>query len=133
MQELGQPMRPAIRVFLFFEAVTFGAAALVHFGVLIDGYQHGEAGVAESVIAVVLLTGLILTWISRAWTRRIGLAAQAFALLGTLVGVFTIVVGVGPRTVPDIVYHVAIVVVLVWGLIIARHTATAANTGVVGG
>jgi hypothetical protein len=28
----------------------------------------------------------------------------------------SIAVGVGPRTVPDVVYHGAIVVVLVWGL-----------------
>lgn len=28
-----------------------------------------------------------------------------FALLGTFVGVFTIAIGIGPRTVPDIVFH----------------------------
>ncbi len=114
-------MTQAIRLFLLFEVATFVAAASVHFGVFIGGYEHQKAGVAESVIAVVLLTGLIVTWIGRAWTRRIGLAAQAFALLGTLVGVFTIVVGVGPRTVPDIAYHVAIVAVLVWGLVLAKR------------
>ncbi|MFN2556638.1 MAG: hypothetical protein ABR592_07155 [Nitriliruptorales bacterium] len=43
------------------------------------------------------------------------IAAQGFALLGTLVGVFTIVVGVGPRTAPDIVYHFVILAVLMWG------------------
>jgi hypothetical protein len=114
-------MTQAIRLFLLFEAATFVAAALVHFGVLIDGYEHQKAGVAESVIAVVLLTGLTLTWIARAWTRRVGLAAQAFALLGTLVGIFTIAVGVGPRTVPDVAYHVAIAAVLVWGLVVAKR------------
>ncbi len=62
----------------------------------------------ESVITLVLLTGLTLNWIGRRWTRRVGLAAQAFALLGTLVSVFTIAIGVGPRTGPDIAYHVAI-------------------------
>ena len=41
------------------------------------------------------------------------------ALLGTLVGVFTIAIGVGPRTLPDIAYHVAIIAVLVGGLILA--------------
>jgi hypothetical protein len=53
--------------------------------------------------------------------RPIGLAAQAFALLGTLVGVFTIAIGVGPRTVADIAYHLAIVVALVWGLVVAAR------------
>ncbi len=114
-------MTPTIRLFLLFEAATFLAAASVHFGVSIAGYEHPKAGVAESVIAAVLLAGLILTWSSDAWTRGVGLAVQAFALLGTLVGVFTIVVGVGPRTVPDVVYHLAIVAVLVWGLVVARR------------
>jgi len=35
--------------------------------------------------------------------------------------VFTIVAGVGPRTLPDIAYHMAIIVVLVWGLIFAKR------------
>jgi hypothetical protein len=87
---------------------------------LIAGYEHQQARIAEGVIAIVLLVGAALTWIRPAWTRRAGLAAQGFALLGTLVGVFTIFIGVGPRTVPDIAYHLAIVVVLVWGLIIAK-------------
>lgn len=106
---------------MFFEGATFIAAALIHFGLLIEGHEHLKAGVAESVIAVVLLIGLLLTWIVRAWTRGIGLSAQAFALLGTVVGVFTIAIGVGPRTVPDIAYHIAIVAVLVWGLIVAAR------------
>jgi len=42
-------------------------------------------------------------------------------LLGTLVGIFTIAIGVGPRTVPDIVYHVTIVIVLVSGLVVAAR------------
>jgi hypothetical protein len=33
-----------------------------------------------------------------------------------LVGIFTIVIGVGPRTIPDIGYHIGIVLVLIWGL-----------------
>ncbi len=71
------------------------------------------------MIAVVLLVGLVLTWIRPGSTRGVGLAAQAFALLGTLVGIFTIAIGVGPRTAPDIVYHVGIVVLLVSGLVVA--------------
>ena len=84
----------------------------------IDGYEHPQAAIAETVIAVVLLVGLGLTWVWPVRTRLIGIVAQAFALLGTLVGVFTIAVGVGPRTVPDIAYHLAIVVALVCGLVV---------------
>jgi hypothetical protein len=114
-------MRQTIRRFLLFEGASFLVAGLVHRGVLVNGYEHREAAIAESVIAVVLLVGFGLTWIWPARTRLIGLAAQAFALLGTLVGVFTIAIGVGPRTVADIAYHLAIVVALVWGLVVAAR------------
>ena len=109
-------MNRGIRLFLLIEGGAFIAAALTHFGVLMDGYKHRRAGTAETVIGIVLLVGLALTWIRPASTRRIGLAVQGFALVGTLVGIFTIAIGVGPRTVPDIVYHVCIVIVLVSGL-----------------
>lgn len=110
-----------IRRLMLFEAATFLAACLVHSGVLVTGYEHRQARIAEAVIAIVLLVGAASTWIKPSWTRRETLTAQAIALVGTLIGVFTIVVGVGPRTIPDIVYHVAIVVVLVWGLVMAKR------------
>ena len=110
-------MTRVIRLFVLIEGITFIAAALTHFGVLIGGYEHQMAGRAESVIGIVLLAGLALTWIQPAWTRGIRLAVQAFALFGTFIGIFTIIVGIGPRTVPDVVYHISIVIVLVFGLI----------------
>ncbi len=85
---------------------------------LITGYEHHKARIAEGVIAVVLLLAAISIWIRPEWTRKAGLAAQAFAFLGTLIGMFTVVIGIGPHTVLDIVYHLAIVAVLVWGLIL---------------
>ncbi|HEX7049058.1 MAG TPA: hypothetical protein VF188_02510 [Longimicrobiales bacterium] len=108
-----------IRRFLLIQAVIFLAAALVHAGVLVRGYEHRAARIAESVIAAVLFLGLLASWLRPAWTRAAGVVAQGFALLGTCVGLFTIAVGVGPRTVPDVAYHVAIIVVLAWGLGVA--------------
>ncbi|MGH2820523.1 MAG: hypothetical protein ACRDJ5_07720 [Actinomycetota bacterium] len=119
----------AIRRFLLLEAFAFAAAALAHSGVLIDGYEHTEARIAESVIALVLLLGALLSWIRPQWTRAAGTVAQGFALLGTLVGVFTIVVGIGPRTVPDIVYHAGIVAVLVWGVLVAASARRLSEPG----
>lgn len=111
-----------MRLLLLIEAVTFAIAASIHFGLLTTtGYEHRAAGIAESVIAAVLLVGIATSWLARTWQRYAGLAVQAFALLGTLVGIFTIVVGVGPRTLPDIAYHVAIVVLLAWGLTLAAR------------
>ena len=114
-------MRNTIRTFLSFEAMTFVVASLIHGGMLVEGYEHHEAHLAEAVIAAVLLVALIVCGIRPGWTRTAGIVGQGFALLGTLVGLFTIVVGVGPRTVPDVVYHVAIVIVLIWGLVVARR------------
>ena len=115
-------MTQSIRLFLLFEAAAFTSAALVHLGLLMSGYEHQEASTAESVIGIVLLVGLALSWIRPGMTRRVGLAAQIFALLGTLVGIVAIAIGVGPRTVPDIAYHIGIVVVLVCGLVVAGRT-----------
>jgi hypothetical protein len=112
-------VRQAIRLFVLFEGVAFIAAALIHFGVLFSGYEHQKAGTAESVIGTVLLLGWVSTLVRPGSTRAIGLAVQAFALLGTLVGIVTIAIGVGPRTGPDIAYHIVIALVLVCGLAVA--------------
>lgn len=115
-------MKGTIRGFLFIEAVTFLVASLIHAGVLLAGDEHSAARNAEGVIAAVLLTGLVLSWVRPAWTRAAGLAAQGFALFGTLVGIFTIVIGIGPQTAGDIIYHAIIVLVLVWGLGVAKQS-----------
>jgi hypothetical protein len=116
---LGGP-RDRIRTFLLVEGAAFATAASVHFGIRLDGYQHRQAGIAESVIALALLLVLVLSWTRLASTRTAGLVAQGFALLGTLVGILTIAIGVGPRTPPDMAYHVGVVAVLVRGLS-SRH------------
>src|SRR5437660_8607528 len=109
-------MIQTVRLFLLVEALAFLMAALTHFGVLSSGYAHHQASIAESVIACVLLIGAGVSFARPSLTRRAGLLAQAFALLGTLVGILTIIVGIGPRTVPDIVYHIVIVIVLAIGI-----------------
>lgn len=67
------------------------------------------------------LAALAITGSRPARTRAAGLAGQGFALLGTMVGLFTIAIGVGPRTMPDVAYHLAIVAILVWGLLVAKR------------
>jgi hypothetical protein len=111
----------AIRLFMLVEAASFIIASLIHSGQLIPGYAHPQARIAEGVIAAVLLAALVWSWIRPASLRRAALAGQGFASLGTLVGVFTIIVGVGPRTAPDVAYHVSILLVLLWGLIVTAQ------------
>lgn len=114
--------RQKIRYFILFEAVTFSLAALIHRGILITGYMHHQAAIAESVIAAVLVGGLLLGWIRPAWTRISGLLVQGIAMFGTCVGILTIIVGVGPRTAPDLTYHALILIVLGWGIVFAKKT-----------
>lgn len=51
-----------IRLFLIVQAATFVVASLIHAGMFVSGYEHRQARIAESVIAIVLLAGLALTW-----------------------------------------------------------------------
>jgi hypothetical protein len=114
-------MPGVIRLLLLGEAATFIIAAAIHGGLIVSGYEHREARIAESAIAAVLLAGAAVAWIRPAWTRAAGLWAQGFALFWTLVGIVAIIVGIRPRTPVDIAYHIAMVAVLVWGLAVARR------------
>jgi hypothetical protein len=112
---------------MLLESVAFLTAAAIHAGLLVGGYEHHEARIAETVIAVVLLGGAIAASLGPAWARRAGLAAQGFALAGTIVGIFTIAIGVGPRTFADVLYHVIIVCVLIYGLLLAARARASAS------
>ncbi len=98
------------------EAAMFAVAAVVHSGRVVAGFAHRRARIAETVIGLVLLAGALLSWVLPAQAGSVQLAAQGFALAGTTIGLFTVIVGVGPRTVPDVLYHVAMLAVLAAGL-----------------
>lgn len=125
-------MIPRLRTLLLVEAIAFALAAMVHFGVLVHGYEHDKARIAESIIALALLAGLAVSLLRPALTRDAALAAQGFALLGTFVGLFTIIIGVGPRTVPDVIFHILIIVLLILGLLLASQTSGAAGSPAAG-
>ena len=117
------------RAFLLFESIAFALASLVHRGLLVDGFDDPGASTAEGIIAIVLVAGLVVSFVAPARTRVIGLVAQAFALLGTTIGLFLLIV-VGPQTLPDLVFHIGIYVVLIIGLIVAaRSGRNDRNTG----
>ena len=117
-------MTRTIRLFLLLEGASFVTAGLVHFGVLTDVDRDPQAATAESTIAAVLLLAFGLSWVWPSRTRAIGLAAQAFALTFTVVGAYLSVAGIGPHTVPDVIFHVAILLALVWGLVVAARGAS---------
>lgn len=120
-------MTRIVRAFLAVEAAVFAAAALVHAGVLVAGYEHVKAETAESVIAVVVAAGLAGTVARPSSSRTIGLAAQGFALLGTVVGLFTIAVGIGPRTALDLILHAIMIALLVTGCVIVSRRPVASG------
>ena len=104
------------RAFLAAEAAAFYAAALLHSGTIVESHAHWKAATAETVIGTVLLAGLLVTWLRPDWSRTAGLAAQGFALLGTCVGIVTIIVGIGPRSPLDYTLHAGFIALLVTGL-----------------
>ena len=119
-------MTRTVRIFLVAEALAFLLTALVHAGAFVGGYEDVGAMIAESVIGAVLLGGFALTWLRPARTRAIALAVQGFALLGTLIGTYlTTIVGLG--ALPEQLFHVAILLTLVWGLVIAARSGSTAG------
>ena len=118
-------MNSVVRVILTVATVAFGLATLIHAGVLINGYEHHKAATAESIIAPVLALGFIATLLWPASIRNIALCVEGFALLGTSVGVFMIVIVIG-RTVFDIVLHALLIAGLVAGLIVTWRSRGAA-------
>jgi hypothetical protein len=107
-----------VRGFLLLQIAIFLALVSIHFGLLIGGYRHRNAGTTESVIAAVLVAGLLLTWTPPPWSRRAATAAQSFGILGVLAGLFTIALGIGPRTMLDLTRNAALLLTLIAGLAI---------------
>lgn len=116
-------MPHALQRFLLAEIGLFALGAIVHTSV--SSHLHAKAATAETVIGVVLLAGLVGTFAAPARTRGIALGVQAFALLGTCVGIVTIIVGIGPRSVFDFILHGTMVATLVTGVASARRLAPA--------
>lgn len=110
-----------LRLFLAIEALAFLTAALIHFGILFQGYEHPKAPIAESVIGGVLIIGLLATFVNPNQAATFARWAQIFAAVGTCVGLFTIAIGVGPRTAPDLVFHAAILATLIYGLFVVQR------------
>ena len=109
-----------IRGFLLLQIVIFLSMITIHFGLLIGGYSHRGAGAAESVITAILVAGLLLTWMPPLWSRRAASAAQSIGILGVLLGLFTIALGIGPRTILDLAVNGVLLLALIAGLAFTR-------------
>lgn len=110
-------MAATLRLILIVAAAAFGLASSIHAGVLLDGWEHSRAATAEGAITAAMALGIAASLIRPASARGIALAALGFALLGTLVGAFTILVGVGPQSAPDIALPALLILGLAAALI----------------
>ena len=120
-------MKPLIQLFLIAQIALFAFAASAHFGVF-GNRDDPAAGTAETIIAIVLAAGLVLTVANPAHARTSALIAQGFATLGTLVGI-TLVLTVGPRETFDVVVHLLMLALLGTGLIVTYREPRPTSSG----
>lgn len=111
-------MITTLRWIMAIAAASLLVAAALHAGLVIPG-RFDDAAMYESGIAVILLIGLALTFVGPAWARWGGLAATVLALAGASIGLYVAIRGVGPNTLPDMVFHVALIVLLLAGVAVA--------------
>jgi hypothetical protein len=104
-----------IRLLIGLEAASLAIASLLHSGIVTGGVLV-QAAYYEGAIAIMLAAGLALAWARPGWTRVIALVAQGFALAGAGIGLFATLRGFGPNSPLDVVYHVALIALLVVGL-----------------
>ncbi|MGJ7604418.1 hypothetical protein ACSFA7_08745 [Variovorax sp. LT1R20] len=120
MNDTAPVLRPQVaRAWMLVEALALGVASTVHAGLLVPGHAHPQARIAEAVIATVLVLASVETWLRPAHARPAAIFGQGFALVGTLVGLITIVLGIGPHTMSDVVFHALLLTTLVTGLTMA--------------
>jgi hypothetical protein len=118
------------QTFLVAEALAFTVAALIHASLPGEEFGHPDATTFESVLASILFVGYGLSRYDQSWTRRIGIAVQGIALLGAVIGRFSIIAGAGPTIVFDLVFYRAISAILLWGLIVTIIGPTFSVLGV---
>lgn len=109
-------MSNRLKGLLVAETLAFTGAALIHKGILGASYVHSKASTAEIVIALVLASCLFIMLTMPQRARLAALAGQGFALLGTLVGIFVTLIGIGPQGSADMAFHIAVLVLLILGL-----------------
>jgi hypothetical protein len=99
-------------------AVSLLIAAALHAGLIIPG-PYDSAAMYETIIAVILVIGIGVTFLSGPWARWGALVTLVVSVAGASVGLFLAIRGAGPNTVPDLMYHVGLVLWLLAGVVVA--------------
>jgi hypothetical protein len=104
------------------EAVVFLLAALLHVGVRVPvGFVEPRiipAAIVEGLIGVFFAVSAYAVFARQTWAWSAAIGAHVFALLGTLLGVFALAVGGGPRTEANTIYHYVMLGVIIVGLVL---------------
>jgi hypothetical protein len=99
------------------EALSLGVASSLHLAGVVHGrassFDPDAAGIAEAVIGLVLAAGGLVLVRDRFRAVSIAIAANAFALVGFLIGISETARG---GRAPDIAYHATVIPLLVAGL-----------------
>ncbi len=111
-------MTHALRWIMGVAALSLLVAAALHAGFVTPG-PFNDAALYEAGVAGVLIVGLMLTFVGPGWARWGGLAAIVLALAGASIGLYMALHGLAPNTVADIVYHVALIALLLVGIAVA--------------
>ena len=119
-------MTSALRLTLAAAALSLLVAAGLHAGLVLPG-RFDDAAMYEAGVAVVLLVGFGLTFVGPAWARWGGLAASIVALAGASIGLYMALRGIAPNTVLDLVYHVALMALLLAGIVAAWRVPPASR------
>ena len=112
-----------MRVLAVFEAAIFLLAALQHLGLPISlGFTilaepriiaaaivEGSSGLLFVVCAAALFSG-------RDWAWTSALVAHVYAIAGVLLGIFSLAMGFGPRTLTNDIYHMVMLLLIMPGL-----------------
>jgi hypothetical protein len=111
-------------------AIVLFVAAAMHFGAFGLAYAHARARVPETIIGLVLIAGALVAP-AAGWGPPVALGALIFGMLGVLLGIYLVVVGVGPHTAIDYALHGLMLVLLIAGLVSAWAPGGGAATSVV--
>lgn len=114
------------------ETVSFVVAAVLHLDVglrirfgsfAVRGEHAPGSAIIELIIAVVLLLAVLAVVRGSVHARLLAALATGAAVLGVIAELATIAVGVGPRTIPDLAYQIAIMMVLLisFGVLMIRR------------
>ena len=109
----------AVAILMAVEAVSLAVASGLHLGGSVHGrsssFDPDAAGIAEAVIGVVLAVAAVALLRGGIRARTVAIGANAFALLGFLIGISETARG---GRIPDIAYHATVIPLLVAGLVL---------------